>query len=148
MSTDYKHGVCWTKEADQQVQSSKYSVATRTDNLSNCTVLQYVTEKIGGAEGTKLDLDFMDMERVCIDLQIKTMYRVLLFAENGCDLRAGGRATSEDEGVPSTQPDRPSKNGRRQGNQQAERTGQTEHVSSAGGSFGRLHAYVRKEARR
>lgn len=26
--------------------------------------LQYVTEKMGGAEGTKLDLDFMDMERV------------------------------------------------------------------------------------
>lgn len=25
---------------------------------------QYVTEKMGGAEGTKLDLDFMDMERV------------------------------------------------------------------------------------
>lgn len=26
--------------------------------------IQYVTEKMGGAEGTKLDLDFMDMERV------------------------------------------------------------------------------------
>lgn len=26
--------------------------------------LQYVTEKMGGAEGTKLDLDFMEMERV------------------------------------------------------------------------------------
>lgn len=26
--------------------------------------MQYVTEKMGGAEGTKLDLDFMDMERV------------------------------------------------------------------------------------
>lgn len=25
---------------------------------------QYVTEKMGGAEGTKLDLDFMDMEKV------------------------------------------------------------------------------------
>lgn len=25
---------------------------------------QYVTEKMGGAEGTKLDLDFMEMERV------------------------------------------------------------------------------------
>lgn len=24
---------------------------------------QYVTEKMGGAEGTKLDLDFMEMER-------------------------------------------------------------------------------------
>lgn len=28
--------------------------------------VQYVTEKMGGAEGTKLDLDFMDMERVSI----------------------------------------------------------------------------------
>lgn len=27
-------------------------------------VFQYVTEKMGGAEGTKLDLDFMEMERV------------------------------------------------------------------------------------
>lgn len=27
-------------------------------------LFQYVTEKMGGAEGTKLDLDFMDMERV------------------------------------------------------------------------------------
>jgi hypothetical protein len=27
---------------------------------------QYVTEKMGGAEGTKLDLDFMDMERVSV----------------------------------------------------------------------------------
>lgn len=26
--------------------------------------MQYVTEKMGGAEGTKLDLDFMEMERV------------------------------------------------------------------------------------
>jgi len=26
--------------------------------------LQYMTEKIGGAEGTKLDVDFVDMERV------------------------------------------------------------------------------------
>lgn len=40
---------------------------------------QYVTEKMGGAEGTKLDLDFMDMERktdvtceLVEELQIKT----------------------------------------------------------------------------
>lgn len=32
--------------------------------MVNC--FQYVTEKMGGAEGTKLDLDFMDMERVSI----------------------------------------------------------------------------------
>lgn len=25
---------------------------------------QYVTEKMGGAEGTKLDIDFVEMERV------------------------------------------------------------------------------------
>lgn len=28
------------------------------------SVFQYVTEKMGGAEGTKLDLDFVEMERV------------------------------------------------------------------------------------
>lgn len=28
------------------------------------SLLQYVTEKMGGAEGTKLDLDFVEMERV------------------------------------------------------------------------------------
>lgn len=28
--------------------------------------LQYMTEKIGGVEGTKLDVDFVDMERVSI----------------------------------------------------------------------------------
>ncbi|XP_030748523.1 endophilin-A isoform X2 [Sitophilus oryzae] len=45
--------------------------------LNKCN--QYVTEKMGGAEGTKLDLDFMDMERktdvtveLVEDLQIKT----------------------------------------------------------------------------
>lgn len=27
-------------------------------------ILQYMTEKIGGVEGTKLDVDFVDMERV------------------------------------------------------------------------------------
>jgi len=31
--------------------------------------LQYVTEKMGGAEGTKLDDDFMEMERVSIKKQ-------------------------------------------------------------------------------
>lgn len=37
-------------------------------SISNWSIvyvsLQYVTEKMGGAEGTKLDLDFMEMERV------------------------------------------------------------------------------------
>lgn len=30
----------------------------------DCYILQYMTEKIGGVEGTKLDVDFVDMERV------------------------------------------------------------------------------------
>lgn len=29
-----------------------------------CILFQYMTEKMGGAEGTKLDLEFVDMERV------------------------------------------------------------------------------------
>lgn len=33
-------------------------------SLSILFLFQYVTEKMGGAEGTKLDLDFVEMERV------------------------------------------------------------------------------------
>lgn len=33
-------------------------------------LFQYVTEKMGGAEGTKLDLDFVEMERVSNFLSI------------------------------------------------------------------------------
>ena len=32
---------------------------------SSC-LLQYMSEKMGGAEGTQMDVDFMDMERVSI----------------------------------------------------------------------------------
>jgi hypothetical protein len=35
--------------------------------LTQCScLLQYMTEKMGGAEGTQMDLDFMDMEKVSI----------------------------------------------------------------------------------
>lgn len=30
----------------------------------SCLILQRVSEKVGGAEGTKLDEDFMEMEKV------------------------------------------------------------------------------------
>jgi len=44
---------------------------------------------MGGAEGTKLDLDFMDMERVCEILyhkkfEVKFNHFNYLFIENGC----------------------------------------------------------------
>lgn len=31
---------------------------------TSCFILQRVSEKVGGAEGTKLDEDFMEMEKV------------------------------------------------------------------------------------
>lgn len=39
----------------------------------NFVLFQYVTEKMGGAEGTKLDLDFMDMERVSLNYFFKNV---------------------------------------------------------------------------
>lgn len=51
----------------------------RQDNIVSFRSIQYVTEKMGGAEGTKLDLDFMDMEKktdvtveLVEELQVKT----------------------------------------------------------------------------
>lgn len=34
--------------------------------------IKYMTEKMGGAEGTKLDVDFVDMERVSEMYYLKT----------------------------------------------------------------------------
>lgn len=34
--------------------------------LNSCLILQRVSEKVGGAEGTKLDEDFVDMEKVSL----------------------------------------------------------------------------------
>ena len=35
-----------------------------TSLLLSSTLLQYMSEKIGGAKGTELDEDYMEMERV------------------------------------------------------------------------------------
>lgn len=40
--------------------------------------LQYMTEKMGGAEGTQMDVDFMDMERVSIATIMYSCYTVVL----------------------------------------------------------------------
>lgn len=36
-----------------------------SDECVNVSVFQYVSEKIGGARGTELDDEFLEMEKVC-----------------------------------------------------------------------------------
>lgn len=45
-------------------RTSPYFTLQQPYNNRNIVLFQYVTEKMGGAEGTKLDLDFVEMERV------------------------------------------------------------------------------------
>lgn len=40
------------------------------------SLLQYMTEKMGGAEGTQMDVDFVDMERVSIAAIIYSYTRI------------------------------------------------------------------------
>ncbi|KAL3289505.1 hypothetical protein HHI36_022922 [Cryptolaemus montrouzieri] len=61
----------------QVKDTNKMAFAGLKKQINKCN--QYVTEKMGGAEGTKLDLDFMDMERktdvtyeLVEELQLKT----------------------------------------------------------------------------
>lgn len=41
-------------------------------------LLQYMTEKMGGAEGTKLDVDFVDMERVSEGVFARPVYQTCM----------------------------------------------------------------------
>lgn len=45
-----------------------------------CFVLQKVSEKVGGAEGTKLDVDFTGMEKA----RLNSFYYHLVENENQC----------------------------------------------------------------
>lgn len=84
--------------------------------------LQYVTEKMGGAEGTKLDLDFMDMERVSICLNVMlskvaddySWNYFCVVAENWRNKWVGRRDTNQNQRVPSAKSNSKSKNGGRQ----------------------------------
>lgn len=65
--------------------------------------LQYMTEKIGGVEGTKLDVDFVDMERVSVLYykMLNIFHKQLLpkFLENRRNLRVGRRTPDENQRV-------------------------------------------------
>lgn len=66
-------------------------------------------------------------------------------AENRRHLRARGGTAAEDEGVPSAESDCEGENGRGQGYQQAERSGEGLDLSPTGRCTRRLHAHLRQE---
>ena len=79
--------------------------------------LQYVTEKMGAAEGTKMDEDFVEMERVCSSwifsrskYLIDSIYKKK-YVENGYNIRVSGGTSNENQGVSSTQPNCQGQNG-------------------------------------
>lgn len=64
--------------------------------------LQYMTEKIGGVEGTKLDVDFVDMERVSVlyyTILNISHSQLLKCLENRRYLRVGRRTPDENQRV-------------------------------------------------
>lgn len=69
----------------------------------------------------------------------------LLIAENGRDRGASGGVAGQNERVPAAESHGPREDGGRQGNLKAVRSGQEQHVPTARGSAGRLHADVWQE---
>lgn len=116
---------------------------------------------MGGAEGTKLDLDFMEMERVsnysdgrfikvtCGDVHFLTFLNDFwTTTENRRDGRAGGGVADKNERVPAAESDSTGQDGGRQGNLEAVGTGQEQYIPAARGSPRRLYADVRQEVGR
>lgn len=111
---------------------------------------------MGGAEGTKLDLDFMDMEKVILFLvamlqctamakQYGNSFCFGYFTENRCNRRTGGRTTSENKRISAAKSNGPCQNGGCERNLKTIRTSEKQHVSTAGRSIGRLHVVVWQE---
>lgn len=94
---------------------------------------------------SSLKKNFLIFSSMRINARDKELHIKISRAENGRHVRARRGAADENEGVPSAESDREGEDGSGQGHQQAQRSGEGLHLSSAGRCTRRLHVNVRQE---